>query len=111
MTTLPAGRSKKRHWPIVQSYLIRWHVEETIHLIKRSYDLEDVRLLKCDRLRAMATLIMAAGNFACVWLGRRAKLRILLQHVYDASKRIYGILEFRFYAIADGIKDVLFGRS
>lgn len=111
LTTLPAGRSKRHDGHIVQSYLTRWRVEETIRFIKQSYDLEDVRLLKYDRLRAMATLVMTAGHFACVWLGRRAKLRILLQHVYDASKRIYGIPEFRFYAIADGIKELLFGRS
>ena len=26
------------------------------------------------------------------------------QHIQRAAKRIYGIAEFRFYAIADGIK-------
>ena len=40
-----------------------------------------------------------------------AKLRVLTQHVYKAAQRIFGIAEFRFYAIADGIKNSLFGRS
>lgn len=110
LTTLPAGRSKKRNWGILQSYLTRWRVEETIRFIKQSYDMEDIRVLKYDRLRAMATLVMAAAYFTCMWLGRRTKLRVLHQHVLEVSQRIYGIPEFRFYAIADGIKELLFGR-
>ncbi len=64
LTTLPAGRSRRRTWRIVQSYLTRWRVEETIRFLKQSYDVEDIRRLKYDRLRAMATLVMAAGHFA-----------------------------------------------
>lgn len=110
LTTLPFG-SKKRAWQIVESYLGRWKVEETIRFIKQSYDLEDIRLLSYERLRTMATLVMAVAYFACVELGRRARLRILAAHVYEASKRIFGLAEFRFYAVADGIQHVLYGRS
>lgn len=110
LTTLPFG-SKKRAWRIVESYLGRWKVEETIRFIKQSYDLEDIRLLRYERLRTMAVLVMAVAYFACVHLGRRAKLRILAAHVYQASKRIFGLAEFRFYAVAEGIQHVLYGRS
>ena len=110
LTSLPRG-SRKRAWRIVESYLGRWRVEETIRFIKQSYDVEDIRLLTYERLRTMAVLVMAAAYFACVYLGRRAKLRILTHDVYEAAKRIYGIAEFRLYAIADGIKNVLYGRS
>ena len=41
----------------------------------------------------------------------RAKLVILVQQIERAAKRIYGVPEFRFYAIADGIKQLLFGRN
>jgi len=110
LTSLPRG-SRKRAWRIVESYLARWRVEETIRFIKQSYDLEDIRLLTYERLRTMAVLVMAAAYFTCVHLGREAKLRVLTQHVYKAAERIFGIAEFRFYAIADGIKNSLFGRS
>ena len=110
LTDLPRG-SRKRAWRIVESYLGRWRVEETIRFIKQSYDLEDIRLLSYERLRTMAVLVMAAAYFTCVHLGSRAKLRILTQHVYKAAQRIFGVAEFRFYAIADGIKNVLYGRS
>lgn len=110
LSTLPLG-SRKRAWRIVESYLSRWRVEETIRFIKQSYQLEDIRLLTYERLRTMAVLVMAAAYFTCVHLGSRAKLRILTRHVYEAAQRIYGIAAFRFYAIADGIRHVLYGRT
>jgi hypothetical protein len=110
LSTLPLG-SRKRIWRIVESYLARWRVEETIRFLKQSYRLEDIRLLSYERLRTMAVLVMAVAYFACVHLGSGAKLRILTAHVYRAARRIFGLADFRFYAVADGIKHVLFGRS
>lgn len=110
LTSLPRG-SRKRAWRIVESYLGRWRVEETIRFIKQSYNLEDIRLLTYERLRTMAVLVMAVAHFTCVHLGRETRLRILTQHVYDAAKRIYGIAEFGFYALADGIRQTLYSRS
>ena len=110
LTTVPVTRSRKSLWRVVESYLARWRVEETIRFIKQSYQLEDIRLLTYQRLRSMAVLVMAVAYFACVYLGKSIKLKILVQHIEQAAKRIYGIPEFRFYALADGIKQVLFGR-
>jgi hypothetical protein len=86
-------------------------VEETIRFIKQSYSLEDIRLLTYERLRTMAVLVMAAAYFTCVYLGREAKLRVLAAHAFQASKRIFGMAAFRFYAVADGIQHALFGRT
>ena len=83
----------------------------TIRFIKQSYQLEDIRLLKYERLRNLVMLVLATAYFASVYLGKRTKLVILIQHIERAAKRIYGVPEFRFYAIADGIKQLLFGRS
>jgi len=111
LTTLRAGRCCKRLWRIIESYLTLWRVEETIRFIKQSYHLEDIRLLTYERFRTLATLVMAVAYFACVYLGKRAKLAIPVQHIHRISRRIYGIPEFRFSAVADGIKEVLFGRQ
>ena len=54
---------------------------------------------------------VATAYFASVYLGKRAKLVILVQHIQRAAKRICGVPEFRFYAIADGIKQLLFDRN
>lgn len=56
----------------------------------------------------MVTLVLAAAYFAAVYLGKKVKLRLLQEHILRAAKRIYGIPEFRFYAVADGIKQLLY---
>ena len=66
--------------------------------------------MKYERLRNLAMLVLVTAYFASVYLGKRAKLAILVQHIERAAKRIYSVPEFRFYAIADGIKQLLFGR-
>jgi len=35
----------------VQIYLTRWKIEETFRFIKQSYNLEDIRVLKYQRLK------------------------------------------------------------
>ena len=96
---------------MVESYLGRWRVEETIRFIKQSYRLEDTRLLKYERLRILVILVLATAYFASLYLGKGAKLVLLVQRIERAAKLIYGIPEFRFYAIADGIKQLLFDRN
>ena len=87
--------------------MTRWRIEETVRFIKQSYDLEDVRVLTYQRLQAICALVLAASFFAAVYVCTRAKLEILAFHVLKAAKRIFGIPDFRYYALADGIKEVL----
>jgi hypothetical protein len=106
LTTEPMRRSREVLWWVVEAYLTRWRVEETIRFIKQSYDFEDVRVLTYQRLKNMAVLVVAASYFAAVWLGTRAKLNILAIHAMNAAKRIFGIPDFRYYALADGIRAI-----
>lgn len=106
LTTEPMRRNRKVLWRVVNAYITRWRVEETIRFIKQSYDFEDVRVLTYDRLRNMAVLVLAAAYFAAVWLGTRTKLNILAMHALNAAKRLFGIPDFRYYALADGISSI-----
>lgn len=106
LTTEAMRRNRKVLWWLVDAYITRWRVEETIRFIKQSYDLEDIRVLTYDRLRNMAVLVLAASYFAAVWLGTKAKLNILAMHAMSAAKRLLGIPDFRYYALADGIKAI-----
>jgi hypothetical protein len=45
--------------------------------------------------------------FACVYLGDRARLRILAHHALRAGRRLFGIPDFRYYALVDWIKRLL----
>lgn len=107
LTTKPMCRRRTTVWWIVEAYITRWRIEETIRFIKDSYELEDIRLLTYRRLQNMALLVLVAAYFTAVRLGAQTKLRILALHVLKAAKRIFGIPDFRYYALADGIQTIL----
>lgn len=111
LTNLPLKRSRKSVWHAVAAYMTRWRIEETIRFMKQSYQLEDVRVLAYERLQNLMVLLTAVLSFTAVTLGIRMKLRVLSRHLVRAARRVFGIPDFRLYAIADGIKHVLFNRS
>ena len=102
-----AARDSQSLWWIVQIYLTRWKIEETFRFIKQSYNLEDVRVMKYQRLKNLVILVTAAAYFAATFLGQQMKLRILCEKLLIISQRFFGIPPFRFYALADGIRKIL----
>ncbi len=111
LTNVKISGSRRDLWRMVESYLVRWRIEETIQFIKQSYQLEDIRLLTYVRLQNMMALVTAAAYFTMAYLGLKTKLRVLMRHLLEAAKRVFGVPEFRFYALADGIKEHLFARK
>ena len=104
LTTLNAVRTRKALWEVVQGYLTRWRVEDTIRFIKQSYRLEHMRLLDYQRLKNMASLVVAVAYFAAAWLGKKVKLEALAKHVAKVSRNMFEVPEFFYYAIADGLR-------
>lgn len=103
LTTLAKTPSRKALWQVVEGYLTRWRVEDAIRFVKQSYNLEDIRVLKYRRLKNMIALLLTVIYFNCAWLGGRLRCEILTSNITHAAKRIYGVAEFFYYAIADGI--------
>jgi hypothetical protein len=112
LTNVRVTKNRTRLWFIVRGYLSRWLVEETIRFIKQSYRLEDIRVLDYERLRNLVALVLAAAYFSAVWLGESLKLRILSTRVAKVAKRFFGVPDFHYYALIDGIALLLmrFGR-
>ena len=106
LTTEPMRRNRKVLWRIVEAYMRRWAIEETIRFIKQSYELEDVRVLNYRSLQNLMPLVLAASYFASVVLDTKAKLKVLAGHVLKAAKRLFGIPDFHYYAIADGLTSI-----
>ena len=104
---LLGARDSQSLWWIAQIYLRRWKIEETFRFIKQSYNLEDIRVMKYQRLKNLVVLVTAAAYFAATFLGQKMKLRILCEKLLIISQRFFGIPPFRFYALADGIKKIL----
>jgi hypothetical protein len=104
---LNRARDSESLWWIAQIYLTRWKIEETFRFLKQSYQLEDIRVRKYQRLKNLVALVTAAAYFAATFLGQKMKLRILCEKLLIISQRFFGIPPFRFYALADGIKRIL----
>lgn len=108
LTNVPvAAKDSQSVWWIVQIYLTRWKIEETFRFVKQSYNLEDLRVMKYQRLKNLVVLVAAAAYFAATFLGQQLKLRILCEKLLIISQRFFGIPPFRFYALADGIRRIL----
>lgn len=108
LTNVPVtAKDSQSLWWIVQIYLTRWKIEETFRFVKQSYNLEDIRVMKYQRLKNLVLLVTAAAYFAATFLGQQMKLRILCEKLLIISQRFFGIPPFRFYALADGIRRIL----
>lgn len=111
LTTQPLRKNRDVLWWVLQAYLTRWRIEETLRFAKQSYDLEDVRVLTYQRLKNMMAMALLAMFFTMVHLGQQTKLEVLCHHALAAAKRFFGIPDFLYYAVADGVKKILSGRQ
>lgn len=109
LTNLAGARDSQTLWWIVRIYLTRWKIEETFRFVKQSYQVEDIRVLRYQRLKNLVVLVTAAAYFAATFLGQKLKLKILCEKLLIISRRFFGIPPFRFYALADGIRTLLQG--
>jgi len=107
LTNIPMRKNRDVLSWVVESYHTRWRIEETIRFIKQSYALEDVRVLTYRRLQNMMALVLAVSYFTMAYLGRRIKLKAISGLLLRVSKRIFGVPDFRFYALSDGIMELL----
>jgi len=66
-----------------------------------------VRVLGYTGLQNMMVIVMAVAYFAMVAPDNGSKMRVMLGHIYRMAKRVFGVPDFRYYAIADGIMALL----
>lgn len=110
LTTEPLRKNREVLWWVLEAYLTRWRIEETLRFAKQSYELEDVRVLTYQRLKNMMAMALLAMFFTMVYLGRQVKLDILCHHALTAAKRFFGTPDFKYYALANGLHKLLSGR-
>ncbi len=110
ITTEPLSRNKEVLQRILESYLTRWKIEETIRFIKQEYDLENIRVLKYRRLKNMMAILLAVFYFIAVILDGTYKLRVITGSLLKEAKRVFGIPNFLYYALGDSLS-AIFNRS
>ena len=107
LTTLAKTTTREALWQVVEGYITRWRVEDTIRHVKQSYSLEDMRLFKYGKIKALAAIVLATIYFSMTWIGNSEKHDVIARSVARMSFRIHDVPEFHFYAIADGASDIL----
>ena len=111
LTTLAKNTSREALWQVVEGYITRWRVEDTIRYVKQSYKLEDIRLFKYGKLKAMAAVVLATVYFSMAWIGNSEKHAVIARSIARMSFRIHDVPEFHFYSIADGASEILKGHG
>lgn len=106
LTSLKITSNEKDLWFIISAYLKRWSIEETIRFIKQTYDLENIRVLRYVRLKNMMALLLAVFYFVSIILDQSQKLTIMAGHVLKWAKRVFGIPDFKYYALGDGLSNI-----
>jgi len=106
LTNVKLTRSYRLLWKMVCRYFRRWAIEDTIRFWKQSYDVENIRVLGYTSLQNAMALVSAVSYFAAIVLDIGSKLQLTAAYVLKSAKRVFGIPEFRYYAIADGLKAI-----
>jgi hypothetical protein len=106
LTTIPLRRNRRVLSRILQAYMKRWSIEETIRYLKQAYDFENIRVLTYTRLKNMAAILLAAIYFITNVIDSSIKLKILASHLLQSAKRVFGIPDFKYYALSDGLYNV-----
>jgi hypothetical protein len=104
LTTEPLRASHRCLWYWVRAYTKRWAIEETIRYIKTSYDLENVRVLTYQALRNLMALLLGVLFFSACVLDHDMRLRVMAGYIERAAKRVFGVPNFKYYALADGLR-------
>ena len=107
LTTLAKTTTREALWQVVEGYITRWRVEDTIRHVKQSYNLEDMRLFKYGKIKALAAIVLATIYFSMTWIGNSEKHEVIARSIARMSFRIHEVPEFHFYSIADGASDIL----
>ena len=65
--------------------------------------MENVRVWNYQGLQNLMPLVLAAMFFAARVLDHDLRLRVMAGYVEKAAKRLFGIPDFKYYALADGL--------
>ena len=100
-------RSHRILWNSLRSYIKRRSIEETNRYPKQSYDFENIRVLTYIRLKNLAALFLCALYFITTVVDSASKFKIMAFHLLQSAKRVFGIPDFRYYALNDGVQKVM----
>lgn len=87
---------------ITKVYLMRWRIEEYYKFKKQGYAYEKFLVRSLDSIRNLDMLLSMAIGYIGI-LSEKIDEKIEVIEIVVASKRLYGLAKFTFYAIAYGL--------
>ena len=93
---------------ITKVYLMRWRIEEYYKFKKQGFGFEKFLVRTLKSIRNLDLLLTVAIGYIGT-LSEKIDESIEVREVIEASKRLYGLSKFTFYAIADGLYEI-FGK-
>jgi hypothetical protein len=94
---------------ITKVYLMRWRIEEYYKFKKQGFGFEKFLVRSLKSIRNLDLLLTIAIGYIGS-LSEKINESIEVMEIIEASKRLYGLSKFTFYAISDGLAAV-FGKS
>ncbi len=93
---------------ITKVYLMRWRIEEYYRFKKYSFGYEKFLVRSLKSIRNLDMLLSFAIGYIGI-LSEKLDESLEVVLIVEASKRLYGLSKFTFYAIADGLREI-FGK-
>jgi len=90
---------------ISKVYLMRWRIEEYYRFKKQGFGFEKFLVRSLDSIRNLDMFLSVAIGYIGM-LSEKVDYSIEVMHVIHASKRLYGLARFTFYAISDGLTEI-----
>jgi hypothetical protein len=93
---------------ITKVYLMRWRIEEYYKFKKQAFGFEKFLVRSLKSIRNLDLFLSIAIGFIGT-LSEKVSESLEVLEIIKASKRLYGLSKFTFYAIADGLYEI-FGK-
>lgn len=87
---------------ITKVYLMRWRIEEYYKFKKQGFCFEKFLVRSLQSIRNLDLLLTIAIGYIGT-LSEKINENIEVMEIIEASKRLYGLAKFTFYAISDGL--------
>jgi len=90
---------------ISKVYLMRWRIEEFYRFKKQEFGFENFLVRSLKSIRNLDLLLNIAIGYIGI-LGDKSDESIQVMEIVQAAKRLYGLAQFTFYAISDGLAEI-----
>jgi hypothetical protein len=87
---------------ITKVYLMRWRIEEYYRFKKQNFGFEKFLVRSLKSIRNLDLMLTIAIGYIGT-LSEKVDVSIEVSAIVTASKRLYGLAKFTFYAISDGL--------